>query len=123
MKYPIIRIAEVYRFPRLRNHIEEFLVEIPNLLEDLISYGEISGFSFPLCFGDDFNKGIDFYIYFLGIKIAIQITDQKENIEIFERRGIRVVFIPEKDNNGYELFEQEKKLIFLAQIRRIIKKY
>ena len=73
MKSEIIKTAEIYRFPRLKNHIEEFIAhDLPWVLEDLRDYGLISGFCYTCKLTYDFRKGVDFYIFLGDKEIPVQ---------------------------------------------------
>ncbi len=117
----IEKTAEIYRFP-LENDIDNIMSSLKWLLEELMERKVIYGFSFPSKESKEFKKGIDFYVYFRGFDIPIQITNKKENVFIFKKTGIEVIFIPDETIRGDKLFSQEKIVITAAKLEKILKK-
>ncbi len=124
MKDKIIKIAEVYRIPRLKDYIEEFIAhDLDELLVNLKLCGVITGHLHVSRLTVDFLKGVDFYIL-LGhnLEVPVQITDNKENIEVFSKQGIITIFLPRKDEEGNDLCAEEKRRIIAKGLAEALKR-
>lgn len=117
-----MKSAEVLRFPRIKNHIEEFIAyDLPCVLENLKLFGLINGYGYTCRITYEFKRGVDFYVFVEGRQIPIQLTDNPDMIPVFLNQGIMTIFLPEKDKKGEKLFPSERKEIVMNKLEKISK--
>ena len=116
--------TKILRFPKLKNHIEEFIAfdlgEVIDEISFYCGYGAIGIFYVPML-SKDFIEGVDFYILINEKTIPIHVTDNVKNLQIFSEKGIRAVLLPERNKNGELFFPLEKRSIVRCQLKKIIK--
>ncbi len=122
MSVKLVKSTEIFRFPLLKNHIEEFIAHgLPDILEELQYFDVIKGFCYTSRISRSFLRGIDFYIILGKKEIPVQITDNPEFVDVFSREGIRVIFLPEKNKRDEILYPEEQRIIVTNGLSKIIR--
>ena len=114
--------AKVYEFPCLRDCVRSFIVhDLIDVIEE-IDFCKINILYIPKT-SRDFVEGIDFYLLIEEKVIPIHITDDVNISKTFGKKGIRIIFLPEKRRDGELLFISEQKEIVKRQLKKIVKNF